>query len=276
MDDLAYSYTDVVRPMFGRCLLARSSSRVPVDIPLGYPSSLICLDESGARASGGDTFVIGGVKLRKPGLFAREMRALRDTWDFGREFRFSAITRGSFSMYCDLLDRLEASDAHIIGCVVRTADFNPFGRGKPTWLAHAEIATQLVVGATNRCEVVSLYMDGISTPPGKSLEDTVKSQANRRLGGLSVVTAVCADSRTSDLLQVADIVAGCIMFERRRSLDGTGNANGHKGKIAARLGVAFNNPGLDDGRSQRVNIATFLGRPPRERSILSVVARPAS
>lgn len=234
------------------------------------------MDESGAKTTAGRTFVVGGVKLRKPGLLARQIKSLRDQWGFRGEFKFSEINRTSTPIYFALVDLLAASDAHLIGCVVRASHCNPFGRGKPEWLVHAEVASQLVVGAVNRREVVSLLMDGISTPPDESLEETVKSRVNRRLRGLSVVTAVCADSRTSDLLQIADLAAGCMLFDRRRSLDGTGSVTSGKGKVVTRLAAAFDCPDLRDGRSLRVNIATYGTRPKSTVSQLRVVGRSAS
>jgi hypothetical protein len=100
-------------------------------------------------------------------------------------------------------------------------------------------------------------MDGISTPPGCSLEDTVRNMTNRRLRATAVVTAAAVDSRTSDLVQVADLAASSILFERRRQAGLSGNPNSHKAKVAARLGAAIGSPGLLDGRVGRANIATY-------------------
>lgn len=83
---------------------------------------------------------------------------------------------------------------------------------------------------------------------------------NQRLRATSVVSAVCLDSRTSDLLQVADLVAGAIAHERRRAATGDTSPRSYKGKVAQRLATAFDRPGLADGRDARVNIATYRGR----------------
>jgi hypothetical protein len=40
-------------------------------VPLGYPTALIYMDESTVKASGGRFFVVGAVKVRKPGQLMR-------------------------------------------------------------------------------------------------------------------------------------------------------------------------------------------------------------
>lgn len=150
--------------------------------------------------------------------------------------------------------------------------YNPFRSRRAVGKVHAEVTSQLLVGCINRRELVGVHLDGISTPAGCSLEDEVRRVTNRRLGATSVVSSVCLDSKTNDLLQVADLVAGAIFHERRRAET---SPRSNKGKVALRLATAFNRPGLDDGRDARVNIATYLGqratRPP-----LKMVNRPAS
>src|SRR5690606_25836304 len=49
-----------------------------VSLPRETQSSVFFLDESGSKGSGGEFFVVGGIKTRKPGHIAREVRAVRD------------------------------------------------------------------------------------------------------------------------------------------------------------------------------------------------------
>ncbi len=237
-----------------------SCSALPVDVPLGYPTATLFLDESGSKASASQFFVTAAVKLRAPGMFQRTIRELRDRTGFEGEFKFAEITRGTLPAYYELIDKLEESDALLAACVVDgQSSCNPFAGGRPAWLAHAEVAVQLLVGVINRRELVTVMLDGISTPRGCSLEDHVKDQVNRRLRNTSVIGAVCLDSRSSDVLQVADMLAGAIAFERRRGATGD-HAMSNKAKVATRLQAAFGLRGLHDQRSARTNIATYRGR----------------
>lgn len=242
----------------------RPSGDDVVRVPSRYPTSLVFIDESGSKATASQFFVVAAIKLREPGKLARAIRDVRDRTGFDRELKFSEITRGSLPVYYSLIDELEASDARLAACVVRGEVYNPFAGRKQVWQVHAEVITQLLVGCINRRELVGVLMDGISTPRGCSLEDTVRKAANRRLGGTSVVTAACLDSRTNDVLQVADMVAGAILHERRLATTEPPKVS-NKGKVALRLAAAFGRPELLDGRDGRLNIQTYRGhrRPAR-------------
>lgn len=171
-------------------------------------TSSIFIDESGSKATASKCFVVAGVKLRRPGGFARAIRSIRDSSGFDGEFKFGRISRGNYSAFTALVDALAESDAHLAATIIDGKVHNPYRRGQAAWRTHAEIISQLLVGCINRGEMVGVHLDGISTPTGCSLEDTVKAATNRRLAPTSVVSCVALDSRTSDLLQAADLVAG--------------------------------------------------------------------
>jgi Protein of unknown function (DUF3800) len=235
-----------------------------IAVPARYPTSLIYLDESGSRASADRFFVVGAVKVRRHGDFARAVREVRDRHSHHRrEFKFSQITRGALGTYYDLSDQLDNTDIHVAACVVDRQVFDPFQGGVPSWQVHVDVASQLLLGCINRREQVGVLLDAITTPRGVSFEDKVKEQVNGRLRNLSVVTAACLNSKSSDGLQVADLVASAIAFERRRLGGQSGNANSPKAKVAVRLRAAVGGVTFADGRTNRVNIATYRGRPQR-------------
>lgn len=99
-------------------------------------------------------------------------------------------------------------------------------------------------------------MDTISTPQNVALEDVVRGRVNRMLKATSVVTAACLDSRSSDGLQVADLVAGAVGFDRRRVAGVSGKVSSPKGRIVERLKQSVGVEDFADCRSGRVNIQT--------------------
>jgi hypothetical protein len=124
------------------------SSDDVVSVPRGYPTSLIYLDESGSKATASRAFVVGAVKLRESGRFARAIREVRDRHGFYGEFKFSEVNRSTVRIYQELIDKLHESDAHLAACVVDGDVHNPF-KGQPAWRAHAEVAAQLLTGCIN-------------------------------------------------------------------------------------------------------------------------------
>lgn len=228
-----------------------------VHVPPDYPTALIFVDESAAKASAGRYFVVGAVKVRRPGQLLRGVREIRDRHDFREEFKFSKISRGKLPVFCELIDLLEQSDAHIAACVIdRTIGDSPFTKGTPQWLAHAKITAKLLVGIINRRELVSLLIDEISTPRGCAFDDAVRGMVNKRIGATAVVTAACVDSACNDGVQLADLVAGAVAHQRGQG-NRTAKPSSNKGKIAARLATAFQVNDFSDTRHGRVNVATL-------------------
>jgi hypothetical protein len=124
-------------------------------------------------------------------------------------------------------------------------------------MVHARITAKLLVGSLNSRELGGAVLDKRTTPAGSAFDDTVRAMVNQRLRSVGLVTAVCADSESTDGLQLADLVAGAVAHQRRAG----SSASSHKGRVAARLATAF---GIDtfanDQRTERVNILTHGGR----------------
>lgn len=235
-----------------------------VQVPLKYPTALIYVDESAVKASAGRFFVVGAVKARKPGLLMRAVRDIRDRHDFRDEFKFSKISRAKLPVFCEVIDVLEQSDAHIAACVVdRTKGADPFAGEDAQWLAHARVTAKLLVGIINRRELASVLLDEVSTPKGCAFDDTVRDMVNRRMRATSLVSAACVDSACNDGVQLADLVAGAVAHQRGQG-NRTASPTSHKGKAAARLAAAFGLNSFEDVRNDRVNVAT-LGVGPRGR-----------
>jgi len=253
--------------------MALTNVKPTVVVPKDYPTSLIFMDESGSKSGAGNFFVMSAVKSRDPGKLMRSVKSVRDRNNFTSEFKFGDITKGALPAYFDLVDAVAESDAHIAACVVDRAQSDPFTKGQAEWEHHAKIATGLLIGCINRRELVSVVMDGISTPTGIALDDKIRTRVNRKFNSISVVAALCADSRTSDGLQIADLVASAIAFERRQQSGVSGrrvpSTTSPKAKVASRLMAAFSVSSFDDYRDGRVNIATW-GRSPAPRILGSI------
>ncbi|WP_142272573.1 DUF3800 domain-containing protein [Mycobacterium heidelbergense] len=228
-------------------------------VPRGYPCATFFVDESSARASSGSFFVVGAVKLRKPGALLRSIEHIRDTRAYDGEFKFSRISRGKLTAYYEVIDALANSDAHITACVVDLSSktCNPFDGKHPEWQVHAKVVAKMLVGSINSRELASAVLDRRTTPVGIAFDDAVRGMVNQRLRSTGLVSAVCADSRCTDGLQLADLVAGAVAHQRRSD----SSANSHKGRVAARLAAAFGVASFaTDQRTKRVNVLTHGSR----------------
>lgn len=219
------------------------------------------LDESGTPQTASRCFVIGAIWTRNPDDLSRNMRSVRERHNhYTDEMKFGRIKDSNYRLYCDVVDALEESDARLSVLVVDGVNGkNPFSKKHPKWETHADLASMVISGLAKRHEVITVAMDIVNTPPGVSMGALVKRKVNGQLARTAVVTAMTLDSKSTDVLQVADLVAGAVFHQR---FHGEGPVN-EKGKVAARLATAF---GADsfrgDGRGPRLTVQT-LGRPLR-------------
>lgn len=235
------------------------------------PTATFFIDESGSKATANRCFVVAGIKTRHPDQLARAVRGVRDRFGYENEFKFGRLSAGKLRMYHSLIDVLAESDAHIAASVVDASGTNPF-RAKAAWQAHAGVISQLILGNLNRGELVGVLMDSITTPEACSVGREVQRRVNQRLKTTAVVTAVSLDSKCNDLLQIADLVAGAIYYERTAA-GRSGSSSTPKVAVARRLAASFEIANLDDGRSSRTNILTLRGEKKLPVSTLSLVRK---
>ena len=233
-------------------------------VPTSRPTASFWLDESGAKNTAAQCYVVAGIKTRHPDEIDREIQAVRDRHGYLDELKFGRLTQRTLPIFLDLVAVLERSDARLVATVVNSGA-NPF-HGSTVWDAYTNVVSQLVVGNINRGELGCVFVDRITTPPEVNLGELIKRRANERLGGGPVVLATSLNSKASDLLQAADMCAGAI---RTLRLDSTEKPD--KVRVARQLAVAFDADGLADVSSGRVSIETLRTTGRRRRASRSVV-----
>lgn len=234
--------------------------RRAVQVPVTYPTSFIFLDESRARASGERFFVIAALKVRNPGALSRALTHIKDERGLNTdkfEFKFRAVTDGTLRAYYDAVRLLEDDGVRVYATVVDTEQYDPFKQDREFWQVHADIVTLLLKAAINRRELVSVAIDRISTPKGIAYDDQIRTRVNRSIGNTSVVGCLSLDSRTCELLQLADLVAGSIAWCRAEEASTYKMKDNEKKKLAAHVKAALGGVDFKDGKSLRLNIATY-------------------
>ena len=202
----------------------------PLHITESTPVSSFFVDESGAKHSKGGFFVVGMVKLRDVGDFFRGVRDLRAKHQMYKEMKFSEIRKSSTFFYFDIAEYMAASPIRI-GASVYDSDFG-FDPDKPTWQVQAHMSAKLVAANVNKSgEAINIFLDLVQTPRGCSVSQTVRNLTRKKLSSACVVEAYDLDSRASDGLQVADLVASSIAYERREGP----NHRSPKAQVSARL-----------------------------------------
>lgn len=220
-------------------------------LPNRVDVSTIYIDESGAKNSRGGFFVVGFVKVREPYVLARAVRHLRQKHRFNGEIHFAQISKNQLPFYFDLVEELASANVRVGGSVYDSQQ--SFSDDLATWEQQSLMAAKLIRGNINRGELVNVFLDLVQTPQGKSAAKVVKDQVNRQMGSRSVIEAYDVDSKSTDLIQLADVVASSINYERCHP-EGRVTA---KARVAARLRRALDLDAFDDVQAGKVNILTI-------------------
>jgi hypothetical protein len=127
------------------------------------------------------------------------------------------ITSTDLKFYCFVADRSHA---------------DPIARFGDPWTAYEKMAEQLVLASIRHPTVVSVLADNYSTPDEILFEEELKAGVNRRLDRLAVTTVIRLDSKTSDGLQVVDLLTSAAVFEFRAAA-GLASSRSDKAQLAA-------------------------------------------
>lgn len=235
-----------------------------ISIPRDVQTPVYFIDESGSKGSGGQFFVMAAVKTTDPDYLTRGMMTIRQRAGVHSELKFRNVTKGSLDLMKQFVELLHASGASLGAFVIDKSIFDPL-QDKELWRGHAWTTSRLIKGMTTRRELATLIHDGISTPKNVAYGTFVKKTINDGYRTTRVISAISLDSRTSDGLQLADLVASAIAFERKmvrtRGAEAFLQANSPKAQLARYLSRTFDLPSFDDIKTQRVNIKTVY--PPK-------------
>jgi hypothetical protein len=182
-------------------------------LPPEHPTAVAFLDESGVIARS-RFFAVGLLKLPEPELLTRRVQKLRDRHHWYREFHWTDVTSGALPIYREVLSVPAALGDARFACFVADRDaFDPVARFGSPWTAYEHLATQLLLGNIRPDELVSVIADNYSTPHGVRFERDVRRDVNSRLGRCAVPSLVRLDSRSTDALQVVDLLTAAVAFE---------------------------------------------------------------
>lgn len=237
-----------------------------ISVPIGCPSSVYFVDESGSKGSSGDFFVVAGLKTNEPDFLTRGVAAIRQRHQRFGEFKFGNLNKGSEPIFRELIELLHSSGANIGAFVIDKTVHDPFAN-KEHWEGHAWTVAALVKGLTTRKELATLLVDGVSTPKDVAYGQRIRSDINASFRSTRVVSAISLDSKTSDGLQLADLIASSIAHQRRalqtKTFEEYSQNRTPKTNTALYLARSFGVTTFDDIRTPRVSVRTV--QPPAQR-----------
>ena len=223
-----------------------------------YKTATFFIDESGSKSSAGKYFTIGAIKTYLPGRLSWELRNLKERYNFKDEFKFTKVKNDTLPIYKEAIKIARRTNTLIAAFVLDSRISDQFGN-RPTWKVQADLTTQLVKGNIKRKELATVVADVITTPKSISLAETVKNSLNNKLKSLVVVGAMDIDSKASSELQLADLVAGAVNYERKARSGLTGadmDSFTPKSQLVKYIQELYDLESFDDVKKYLVSIKT--------------------
>lgn len=181
------------------------------------PTGVAFLDESGS-ISQDRFFTVGCLKLSEPSILLREVQKLRDRHHWYGELHWVDLTAKALPFYKEVVKVVAAADADFSCFVADRQKDDPVARFGGPWAAYQKLASQLILGSIRARELLTVLADNYSTPDHVKFEEDVRADVNRRLGRLAVLTVCRLDSKSTDALQIVDLLTSAVTFEFRQSV----------------------------------------------------------
>lgn len=216
------------------------------------------LDETGTLGGDRDPFfAVGLLRCETPWELQRAIQRLRDRTHFYDEIKWSRVSGKKKPVLETIVDVFVGSGATFSAFVASKEAYDVIGRFGGPFKAYEALARQLVHGTVRRGETMWIIADEYSSPAEVRFEENVRDHVNNRSRGGDPVAGVCRmRSSGVDLLQLADLLLGAVVFEHKMKEGLTSNrAKVHLlAHLKTQTGVATF---VGGHRDQRFNVAEY-------------------
>ena len=194
------------------------------DLSLGDYKSIwtkFCfLDESGSLNNPKDSFfTIGFIKCSQPYYLQSKILYERQKRNFFDEMHFNKLSRNNIDFVKFALDSLFNTRSLWFYSYSLDKQGEYFSRefaGDP-WKAYEDISIRVLESAIPENEILIVLADYITTPGNIRFEVNVKREINEKLKRLAIAGVCRFNSKSNDLLQIADLIVGAINYDLKLS-----------------------------------------------------------
>ncbi|MBU3924644.1 DUF3800 domain-containing protein [Patescibacteria group bacterium] len=194
------------------------------------------LDETGLLHSNTDKFFgLGIIKCCEPQKLYNRIRKIRHKYNYTEELKWSKLDRKvRFDIAREYFNIFLQEDAKF-NCIILDKDELDFeghfqNNLYKVYRSFTIALLKLAIGKTPD-EVIVLLADDYFTPDGTDLEDKIKKITNDYYKKF-VVAGVCQiNSKSSDLLQLTDLILGAILYDLKKQNNLIKNQNTFKRKF---------------------------------------------
>lgn len=197
-------------------------------------NKFVFIDESGVLANDPNQpfFGIGLLKIYDTTLLYQKVKNVKDKL-ISREFKFSNVNRGNLSLYLELLDAY-FSYSNCYFCLFVLDKFNPnvqikqyFSNVWDAYIGYSKLLLRNNIGEDTCC-VISDYLDR-PRYAHNSYEQSIRSIGPR------IFNATMLESHACLMIQVVDVLTGCVLYDFRQERYPSGISNRPKLELSNRL-----------------------------------------
>jgi len=189
-----------------------------MNLPDVGTSARICfLDETGVVAQD-NFFAVGVLTIGESSDLPTFVRKFRQRSAWVGEWHFSRMNERELSHYKALIDLLrEHCGWSFCLTLADRSNFDVSAACGDRYVAYERIAAQSIAASMSPDAQAVVLADEYSTPDSVRFEEDVRWCVNSQLGGNVVAGAVRVSSDSHDLMQVADVLTGAIVYPFRSS-----------------------------------------------------------
>lgn len=204
-----------------------------VALPPDHPTAVVFLDETGVINHAQDRyFGIGCLKVQDPGPLLQALHGLRQRAGFWRELHWSEFDKARLRGHPEVVEFAKAamdlvfdSQDAFFCCRIANRDHGDLtGRfihhPHPGHKAYEWLAAEVLHDVIDDHEVVTVLADRMSTTPDVRFETDVARTVNGRRRRLAVSNVCRLDSRSTDGLQLVDLLLGAATLDLRQGRTG--------------------------------------------------------
>lgn len=230
------------------------------------------LDESGSLSNPKDQFfTVGFIKCSQPYYLQSKIIYERQKRNFHDEMHFNKLSKNNLEFCKFVVDTFFSTRSLSFFSYSLDKQGEYFNRefGGDPWKAYESISIRVLEASISSSEIIIVNADYVSVPDNVRFEVNVKRKINEKLNRLAVAGVCRFNSKSNDLLQLADLMIGAINYDLKLAtkviLSGDKYKRRFLGHFKENLGIAGKNFLELDGGFRNYMFNIFIDKDAKQR-----------
>ncbi|MFA5086437.1 MAG: DUF3800 domain-containing protein [Candidatus Paceibacterota bacterium] len=161
--------------------------------------------------------------------YTKKIRKIRDKYNYREEMKWSGLDRRvRFDVAREFFNAFMTEDARF-NCIIlnkQELDFGKYFQNNlyKVYINFSIALLKLVIGRDPQ-EIIILLSDDYFYPDGENLEEAMKGIINDHYKKFVIAGACQIDSKSSDMLQLTDLILGSILYDLKKQNGLVGDQN---------------------------------------------------